>query len=120
MTRGVIPYPLLNGVISVMENVFVYGTLQKGMGNHRILSSSPFVGNYMTTIYHSMFMSGNVPFVLSSLIETRKFADLLSKDDAKLIHSNIGHVKGEVYSVNKNTLKMLDDFVNCVYVLSGY
>jgi len=58
--------------------VFVYGTLRKGFGNHRILASNPFEGKALTKDNYAMYISG-LPFVV--------------KDEP------VSHIVGEVYQL---------------------
>jgi gamma-glutamylcyclotransferase (GGCT)/AIG2-like uncharacterized protein YtfP len=67
-------------------NVFVYGTLKRGFGNHFLLNNATFVGEYTTKPMYRLFASG-LPF--------------LSEGGNKAI-------KGEVYAVDDATLAALD------------
>lgn len=72
-----------------MENetyVFVYGTLRKGFGNHFLLKNSKFIGEAITKEKYSLYASG-IPYVVK-----------VPKT----------HIKGEVYKVDSETLKSLD------------
>jgi len=73
--------------ITLTTTLFVYGTLRRGQGNHRLLDSSKFIGNAKTKFRYALYGSG-VPF--------------LSRSRA------ISQVIGEVYSVDDTTLKRLD------------
>ena len=72
--------------------VFVYGTLKRGHGNHRLLESSTFLGKAQTTGKWTMVGTG-MPFPY-----------LLKYDEA-----NGGNVLGEVYEVDGNTYADLDN-----------
>lgn len=71
--------------------VFVYGTLKRGHGNHRLLESSEFIGEAITEKPHPMYVSG-LPYLME--------------------HPNEGdagkHVIGEMYEVNPIVLRNLD------------
>ena len=45
-----------------MDRVFVYGTLKRGFGNHRLLREATFVGKAITKKKYSMTRDG-IPFV---------------------------------------------------------
>lgn len=45
--------------------VFVYGTLKRGYGNHRLLEYKPFLGIGVTDIRYNM-ISGGFPVIMSS------------------------------------------------------
>ena len=70
-------------------NVFVYGSLLRGFGNHRLLLNSPYVEFVdEDSIKGSLYDCGYFPFVR---------------------HDNDGgNVVGEVYEVDINTLRNLD------------
>ena len=68
--------------------VFVYGSLRKGHGNHRLLTESDFKGVYVTLGQYHMVSLGGFPAVF---------------EDKK-----VGHVTGELYEVDDPTLKRLD------------
>lgn len=67
--------------------VFVYGTLRKGFWNHRLLVRSKFIGRARTKDKYKLTANG-IPFVT---------------DDEKICN-----IIGEVYEVDKKTLKSLD------------
>lgn len=74
------------------HRVFVYGTLRKGYGNHRLLENATFIGKAETVQKYHLTASG-IPYVHPN-IETSK-------------------VIGEVYEVNEHQLARLD-------MLEGY
>ena len=68
--------------------LFVYGTLKKGGGNHRLLEGSKFVCNYELK-NHILFDIGfGFPYMYKG--------------------STMESVLGEVYEVNKKTIKVID------------
>jgi gamma-glutamylcyclotransferase (GGCT)/AIG2-like uncharacterized protein YtfP len=67
--------------------VFVYGTLMRGRSNHWYLRDSIYLGDGIITGY-ALYDLGSYPGVVAS-----------EKD----------RVKGELYSIDKETLKRLDD-----------
>jgi gamma-glutamylcyclotransferase (GGCT)/AIG2-like uncharacterized protein YtfP len=69
-----------------VPHVFVYGTLKKGIHNHRLLTHAKFIG-YAITDQGYRLVAGGFPIVL----EGGNFA-----------------VKGEVYEVDDATLERLD------------
>jgi len=70
-----------------MDFVFVYGTLRKGFGNYRLLSDAEFIGNAKTKDKYIMYARG-IPFVSKNFSQS--------------------HIVGEVYKVDKKTLRDLD------------
>jgi gamma-glutamylaminecyclotransferase len=75
-----------------MTTVFVYGTLKKGFGNNRLLTTSEFVG-HATTVGNFLMLDGGFPVVLEAA------------DDGSTSNRQ---VRGEVYEVDCATLKRLD------------
>lgn len=71
--------------------VFVYGTLKRGHGNHRLLESSEFFGDATTEKPHALYVSG-LPYLMESPNEG---------DQGR-------HVIGEIYEVNPIVLRDLD------------
>ena len=67
--------------------VFVYGTLKKGFGNHRLLAHAKFMGQAVTSEAYALYIS-SIPFVIR-------------KEQVSCIH-------GEVYQVDRATLASLD------------
>ena len=45
-----------------MELVFVYGTLRKGHGNHKLIEGGRFMGSGLTVKKYAMYSRG-IPFV---------------------------------------------------------
>tara|TARA_R100001015_G_C4607400_1_gene162500 strand:+ start:152 stop:505 length:354 start_codon:yes stop_codon:yes gene_type:complete len=70
-----------------MELVFVYGTLRKGHGNHKLIEGGRFMGSGLTVKKYAMYSRG-IPFV--------------SEDEP------VSRIKGEVYEVSKPMLRLLD------------
>ncbi len=70
-----------------MKKVFVYGTLMKGFGNHRLLGDADFVGMATLKEYGLYCVSPYYPGVVPMAGE---------------------FVRGEVYEVDTNGLKRLD------------
>jgi gamma-glutamylcyclotransferase (GGCT)/AIG2-like uncharacterized protein YtfP len=75
--------------------VFVYGTLMRGHGNHRILQefNATFIGEARTLAPYMMLYAG-IPYV----IHAEDYGD----------HMETHPVKGEVYEVDKAGLQRLD------------
>ncbi len=72
-----------------MKNlIFVYGTLRKGFGNHRLLENAEFLGTGRTKEKYKMTANG-IPFV--------------SKNEP------VSYIIGEVYKIDDKTLKRLDE-----------
>jgi gamma-glutamylcyclotransferase (GGCT)/AIG2-like uncharacterized protein YtfP len=70
-----------------MHKVFVYGTLKKGYGNHRLLVDSTFIGNAVTKQRYHLTASG-IPFVNKTIPTS--------------------NIVGEVYEVTDKQLDRLD------------
>ena len=79
---------------SASHFVFVYGTLKKNEPNHYVMTSTPgFISNGETLTKYPLVIASkfNIPYLLDK--------------------AGTGHViKGEVYEVNDDMLKVLDDF----------
>ena len=73
-----------------MEKVFVYGSLLKGLGNHRLLEESTLIGTTRSPQGFNMVDLGAFPGVLV---------------DEKITE---GTVIGEVYEVDETTMRRLD------------
>jgi len=74
-----------------LVKVFVYGTLKKGLGNHKLLESSKFIGNALTVGKWAMVGKGmGFPYVLE-------------RDSI-----NGKCIQGEVYEVNNEVAERLD------------
>ena len=73
--------------------LFVYGTLKRGFPYHNLLKDSKFIDSALTQKKFIMYSNGSYPLI---------FPDETNKKS--------GYVKGEVYSVDKNILKILDEF----------
>jgi len=71
-----------------MHKVFVYGSLLRGLGNHRLLSDSTFLGEAATKPYFLMVDLGYFPGLIEDI-------DGVS-------------IKGEVYEVSDEILHRLD------------
>lgn len=67
--------------------VFVYGTLKKGFGNHRLLSGAVFVGEAVTVNNYALYVSG-IPYAYKE--------------------ETISKIHGELYLVDRETLQSLD------------
>ena len=74
-------------------HIFVYGTLKRGFGNHRLLEDSTFVGKATVT--------GNF-----KMISLEAFPMVLEDDEERTIH-------GELYEIDEKILASLD-------MLEGY
>lgn len=68
--------------------IMVYGTLKQGQPNHDIIANSPYLGEAVTNNNFALYKTSGIPF---------------------LVHQDKGGgVFGELYKVDKKTLKMLD------------
>ena len=67
--------------------IFAYGTLMKGLGNHRLLEGQKFIANAITSEKYAMFFSA-VPFVNPNYSRN--------------------HILGEVWEVSPEALILLD------------
>lgn len=69
------------------HSVFVYGTLMKGLGNHRLLERSRFAGEVWTAPQFTMVSLGGFPGLLAG---------------------GLTQIRGEVYEVDDEVLAALD------------
>lgn len=69
------------------HKVFVYGTLKRGHGNHRLLQDAHFLGEFVTENKWTMYSTGGFPAV---------------------VHGDSDYISGEVYEVNDEQFKNLD------------
>ncbi len=89
-----------------MSLVFVYGTLKKGFGNHKLLSSSLYHGPHTTGHHHKMVSLGGFPGVVYGAGKTA--------------------ISGEVYEVDAEVLGRLDslegypNFYDKTKIFTGY
>ena len=85
-------------------NVFVYGSLLKGFGNHVLLTRSELLGEYVTANRYRMVSFGFYPAV------EHPEEDILDDMPSSKAMSNSKYrpVAGEIYKVNKDTLRSLD------------
>ncbi len=70
-----------------METVFVYGTLKRAHGNHRLLAGSKYIGTGLTKDKYVMYEDG-IPYVSESF--------------------SLTNISGELYDVSRATLDDLD------------
>jgi gamma-glutamylcyclotransferase (GGCT)/AIG2-like uncharacterized protein YtfP len=77
--------------VSNRHRVFVYGTLKKGIHNHRLLENAEFIGRAYTVDGFKMYSVG--------------FPVIRFSDDGDPVY-------GEVYDVDDETLKRLDHLEN--------
>ena len=70
-----------------MHTVFVYGSLRKTFGNHRLIQESKYLGEHTTEPEYTMISYGGFPAVI-------KTGDT--------------PIKGEVYEVDEPTFRSLD------------
>lgn len=76
-----------------MTNVFVYGTLKQGFGNHRVLGNSKFLAAGRTVETSFVMYNGGFPFVSDKIVST----------------DHQGSVVGELYEVgDEQTMANLD------------
>ena len=68
-------------------NMFVYGTLMQGLGNHKVLGNSRFISKAKTKGLYALFALG-IPYVTKSVNKDR--------------------IHGEVYEVNETDLVNVD------------
>lgn len=86
--------------------VFVYGTLLKDFGNNYLLATSKCLGTYRTKKKYKMLDLGAFPMVFKGQkIEKLEF---LPPSARVAGFSLFRPVKGEVYEINEETLKRLD------------
>ena len=55
---------------------FVYGTLQKGCGNHRLLKDAKFIGQAVTTDKYLQTISGSIPYVNKNVKHSQIYGEL--------------------------------------------
>lgn len=72
-----------------MHKVFVYGTLRRGFGNHRLLFTSQFLGTDTVTGFTMLSVGNFYPALLGN-------------------GRSVSVITGEVYEVNDETFKSLD------------
>ena len=76
-------------VAETKEKIFVYGTLKKGKQFNYLLNKAKFIGNAETVERYSLYFDG-IPYLVKS--------------------DEVSHVKGEVYELDSELLKMIDEF----------
>lgn len=75
--------------MSETKKVFVYGTLKRGYGNHRLMRNARFISEAVTGRKFQLQCNGGFPSLFNST-------------------SSAGKVIGEVYEVGMETLESLD------------
>lgn len=85
----------MSDIVLTPQQVFVYGTLKQGFGNHRLLANSKFIGR--CTVPGVMLHMGRIP----AMVHVYKDNTLSEKD-------TLCRVAGEVYEVSWDTLQRLD------------
>lgn len=73
--------------MSDLTRIFVYGTLKKGFGNHRVLGNSVFIGEAITVDDSFTMFDGGFPYV------SDRFTD-----------GNQGRIVGELYETDRQTI----------------
>ena len=68
--------------------VFVYGTLKRGFGNHRLLEKAKYLGDYKTIDKYTMLSLGAFPAVV--------------------LEQETSRISGEIFLINKTILQNLD------------
>jgi gamma-glutamylaminecyclotransferase len=79
----------LDTVEETKEKIFVYGTLKKGKQFNYLLSKAKFIGDAETVERYSLYFDG-IPYLVKS--------------------DEVSYVKGEVYDIDSEMLKMIDAF----------
>ena len=79
-----------------LKAVFVYGTLKRGYGNHRLLEDAVFAGEAVTAPKYRMFDAGAFPYMV------------VDEDSGIPIH-------GEVYVITPEILERLDSLEGVAY-----
>ncbi len=77
--------------------VFVYGTLKKGYGNHRLLTTSKFVSKATTADKYLFQDNGSFPYVIDNSLQQSQVREELKHN-----------VIGELYEVTEEVLSSLD------------
>jgi gamma-glutamylaminecyclotransferase len=81
------------------SNVFVYGTLKRGMFNHKLIQNEKFIGIAQTTNHYKY----------SLVLSKWGFPYLLETNEEKMGSLAI---KGELYEVSDEVLELLDELEN--------
>lgn len=82
--------------------VFVYGTLRRGQGNHRLLADAEFIADAYVTHTH--------PGVRAIMVSLGYFPGVVGVQETELtdIQQLASPVRGELYNVNTQTMRALD------------
>ena len=90
-----------------METVFVYGTLKRAHGNHRLLKGSKYLGTGLTRNRYVMYEDG-IPYVSKSFSLTNISGELYEVSGATL--DNLDMLEGHPiwYKREKTIIKTID------------
>ena len=93
-------------VVQQCNQVFVYGTLRQGKGNHYLLTGAETVSMNATTNKHYLMTSRGIPYVIEDLPTHPN----LDRDRLRRLYADIkSKIQGEVYKVDHEIMFTLDN-----------
>lgn len=105
-------------------NIFVYGTLKKGRGNHGVLGNSVFLGEAVTQNVNFTMFDGGFPFV-SDVFDDGNQGNIIGElyqTDNKAILSNLDRLEGVPYLYVKREVDVTTmdgiSYIATIYVAS--
>jgi gamma-glutamylaminecyclotransferase len=102
-----------------LNTVFVYGTLKRGYGNHRLLATSHFVGDAVTVEKYRMIDAG-FPVVLDGSREHNVAGEIYQCDDATLRRLDALEGEGHMYDRKLIDVRLCPDANGYRHVVKAF
>lgn len=88
------------------HEVFVYGTLKRGFGNHGYLQSARFIATGRTKNKYALYVAG-IPFVVKDNPVSNIFGEIYEVDDATL--AEIDSLEGHPHFYERQLVPIIAD-----------
>jgi gamma-glutamylaminecyclotransferase len=97
----------------MFHRVFVYGTLRRNYGNHRLLSESAFFGETTTAAYTFAMFGQGIPYVYPVEIGWRIKGEVYEVDDETL--EDLDRLEGNGYHYERRPVRLRDNSLAWMY-----